>query len=235
MLKSKFSNVALFLPVTVFTSIGYARTPAQVDQTLQMFCGALEDEQDEVKNFKFYNESFVDAGFANSLQCEALVGLEKFILSTAESILTIYEKAKVHIFKIKPRVYFTNYFVFKGGASTLISKKIVYSMQHLLEHKKHFLFTFFDLKNMGDRGLFNSMMIFLSQLNYATPIKEGKALNHYEIQFKQTCFVFEVPQFLQCNCITKGVFYLSYKTSQSIQASISTGNILILLHHVKNK
>lgn len=104
MLKPKFSNVALFLPVTAFTSIGYAKTPAQVDQTLQMFCAALEDEQDEVKKFKFYNESFVDAGFANSLQCEALVGLEKFILSTAESILTIYEKAKAHIFKIKPRV-----------------------------------------------------------------------------------------------------------------------------------
>ncbi|MEO3357068.1 hypothetical protein [Acinetobacter haemolyticus] len=206
MLKSKFSNVALFLPVTAFTSIGYAKTPAQVDQTLQMFCGALEDEQDEVKKFKFYNESFVDAGFANSLQCEALVGLEKFILSIAESILTIYEQAKGHIFKIKPRLYLTNYFLFKGGASTLISKKIVYSMQHLLEHKKHFLFTFFDLKNMGDKGLFNSMMIFLSQLNYATPIKEGKALNHYEIQFKQTCFVFEFPPILQCNCITKDVF-----------------------------
>lgn len=100
MLKPKFSNVALFLPVTAFTSIGYAKTPAQVDQTLQMFCAALEDEQDEVKKFKFYNESFVDAGFANSLQCEALVGLEKFILSTAESILTIYEKAKAHISRI---------------------------------------------------------------------------------------------------------------------------------------
>lgn len=53
MLKSKFSNVALFLPVTAFTSIGYARTPAQVDQTLQRFCGALEDEQNEVKNLNF--------------------------------------------------------------------------------------------------------------------------------------------------------------------------------------
>jgi len=195
-LKSKFFTVALFSSVIVIAPLGNTKTPAQAEKVLRIAFEAPDDGFDMVKTYNFYSGNVADVIFERLLQYDYLANPVKLVPSTAQSMPIIKENGKVYIFKIQPRIYFTDDVAFKGKRRELIAEDYVYSIKRILDPKnRSSSYSFIDNKIVGANALVEQAKK-SGKFNYDAKIEGVKALDRYTIQFTLTQADYNFPYIL---------------------------------------
>ncbi|USA47324.1 ABC transporter substrate-binding protein [Acinetobacter sp. C26M] len=195
-MKSTFFTVTVLSTVIAFMPMGYAKTPAQADKVLRVAFEAPDDGFDMVKTFNFYSGSVADVIFERLLQYDYLASPVKLVPATAEKLPVIEKDGQVYIFKIKPRIYFTDDPAFKGKRRELVAEDYVYSVKRILDPKNHAsAFSFIDNKIIGANALVEQAKK-TGTFNYDAKIEGVKALDKYTIQFTLTQPDYNFPYIL---------------------------------------